>query len=342
MNLNKMFHASFSAVSPLKSNDELLKSVMERTENMEKKRSFNVKRAVIAVCAAVVAVTAATITVGAANGWNYAEVFQSILGEKTENIMENIVPEGKCVKNSIDNLDIKLLAAAADDRGAIAIIDISSETEQLAINIQDDIYELNYINKYSLDFDFAGIGAGCHWGSNAKAVDENHIIITARMGANTDITNKTIEVSFFENENPDRKWSAEFKADIENNVFIYNMEACFKMEVMDRNDLEEFTKKQTTGEYKRKYKDSFITEIRATPITLHLQGNFPVNYYCDNNQSYAITNNGERITFLGTGNESGVPEGAEYYNDMYIELSEPINPEELKSIVFSGIEVPVK
>ena len=40
MNLNKMFHTSFSAVSPLKSNDELLKNVIERTENMEKKKKI--------------------------------------------------------------------------------------------------------------------------------------------------------------------------------------------------------------------------------------------------------------------------------------------------------------
>lgn len=309
---------------------------------MENKKKMSVKKPLIAVCAAVIAMTAATITVGAANGWDYPAVFERVFGEKVKNLENNIVSEGECIENGIDNLDIKLLAVAADDRGAIAIIDVSSETEQLAINVQNDIYELNYIYKYSLDFDFAGIGAGCHWGSNAKAVDENHIIITARMGANTDITDKTIEVSFYEDENPDKKWSAEFKADIENKVFTYDTEAHFKMEVMDRNDLEEFTKKQTTGDYERKYMDAFITEIRVTPITLHLKGKFPVNYFCDDNQSYAVTDKGERITFHGTGSESGVPEGAEYYNDMYIELSEPINPEELKSIVFSGIEVPVK
>ena len=55
MNLHKQFQTSFSAVSPLKSNDELLKSVIERTENMEKKRKMRFKKAaVIAVAAAAV------------------------------------------------------------------------------------------------------------------------------------------------------------------------------------------------------------------------------------------------------------------------------------------------
>ncbi len=61
MNLNKMLQISFSKVSPLKSNDELLKSVMERTENMEKKKKMNVKKfAVIAAAAAAVTVLGVT------------------------------------------------------------------------------------------------------------------------------------------------------------------------------------------------------------------------------------------------------------------------------------------
>ncbi len=55
MNLSKMFHSSFSAVSPLKSNDELLKSVMERTENMEKKKKMSVKKAAVIAVAAMAA-----------------------------------------------------------------------------------------------------------------------------------------------------------------------------------------------------------------------------------------------------------------------------------------------
>ena len=61
MNLNKMFHTSFSAVSPLKSNDELLKSVIERTENMGNKKKMSFKKAaVIAVAAAAVMVLGVT------------------------------------------------------------------------------------------------------------------------------------------------------------------------------------------------------------------------------------------------------------------------------------------
>lgn len=61
MNLNKMFQNSFSRVSPVKSEDELLKSVLERTEKMENKKKISIKKpVVIAVCAAAVAVLGLT------------------------------------------------------------------------------------------------------------------------------------------------------------------------------------------------------------------------------------------------------------------------------------------
>lgn len=64
MNLGKMFQTSFSAVSPLKSNDELLKSVMERTEKMENKKKKNIKKPAV-IAAAAVAVMALGVTAAA-------------------------------------------------------------------------------------------------------------------------------------------------------------------------------------------------------------------------------------------------------------------------------------
>ncbi len=64
MNFHKMFQTSFSAVSPLKSNDQLFKSVMERTEKMENRKKISVKKPIIAVCA-VIAAAALGITAAA-------------------------------------------------------------------------------------------------------------------------------------------------------------------------------------------------------------------------------------------------------------------------------------
>lgn len=54
MNFNKMFQKSFSDISPVKSDNELFKSVVERTENMNKKK-LNIRKtsAIIAAAAAV-------------------------------------------------------------------------------------------------------------------------------------------------------------------------------------------------------------------------------------------------------------------------------------------------
>ncbi len=63
MNLDKMFQDSFDHVSPVKNNDELLKSVLERTEKMENKKKISIKKPVVIAVAAlavmVLGVTAA-------------------------------------------------------------------------------------------------------------------------------------------------------------------------------------------------------------------------------------------------------------------------------------------
>lgn len=55
MKLNKMFEKSFSAVTPLKTNEEIFKSVIERTEKMNTSKKTSVRKiVVIAVAAAAV------------------------------------------------------------------------------------------------------------------------------------------------------------------------------------------------------------------------------------------------------------------------------------------------
>ena len=61
MNFRKMFHNSFSDLSPVKSNGELLKSVLERTENMEKKKKIRLRKPVV-IAVATAAVMALGIT----------------------------------------------------------------------------------------------------------------------------------------------------------------------------------------------------------------------------------------------------------------------------------------
>lgn len=102
MNFHKMFHNSFSSVSPLKNNDELLKSVIERTENMEKKRNFSIKKAAIIIIAA-----AAVMTLGitaAATNFDLVSLFTKAQNDRAEELegydefyygtyVENFYPE---------------------------------------------------------------------------------------------------------------------------------------------------------------------------------------------------------------------------------------------------------
>lgn len=64
MNYSEMFKNSFSSVSPVKNDEELLKSVLERTEKMENKKKAGLKKPVVIAIAAA-AVMALGITAAA-------------------------------------------------------------------------------------------------------------------------------------------------------------------------------------------------------------------------------------------------------------------------------------
>ena len=294
MNLNKMFHTSFSAVSPLKSNDELLKSVMERTENMEKKKSFNVKKAVIAVCAAVVAVTAATITVGAANGWNYAEVFQSILGEKTENIMENIVPEAVVLEDTIEKIDVEIAAAAADKHGIMVILDFCGKNGYKFA--EDKVGEKTWLYYAFKDFDISveaeGLSAfqgnGFLINGDADKIRMGYIIYNKASVKNTKVNVCVTELIPDENDDSiqylsDNKWSAEFVADFKAKETAY------------KTDISLSAEKDGVSAY--------ITadKIEVSPVSVCITGEISEDFFYvfwDYENSFAVTDNGEKIRII--------------------------------------------
>ncbi len=70
MNLNKIFRDSFSAVSPVKSNDELFKSVLERTEKMENKKKISLRKPVVIAIAAVAVMALGITAMAESPGFN--------------------------------------------------------------------------------------------------------------------------------------------------------------------------------------------------------------------------------------------------------------------------------
>ena len=83
MNYKKIFDDSFSTLTPLTVNEEIIRNVTERAEKMEKKK-IKVKKPVIAVFAAVAAVAVGTISVGAATDWGYIDYFKNMFAKNYE------------------------------------------------------------------------------------------------------------------------------------------------------------------------------------------------------------------------------------------------------------------
>lgn len=84
MNYKKIIKDSFSTLTPLTVNEEIIRNVTERAEKMEKKKRISIKKPVIAVCAAVAAVAVGTISVGAATGWGYIDYFKNMFAKNYE------------------------------------------------------------------------------------------------------------------------------------------------------------------------------------------------------------------------------------------------------------------
>ncbi len=84
MNFNKMFHNSFSDIFPVRSDNELFKSVVERTENMNKKK-INIRKA-----SAIIAVAAAVLLLGitAAAHFDISSLFEKSVDKRAEDMEE--------------------------------------------------------------------------------------------------------------------------------------------------------------------------------------------------------------------------------------------------------------
>lgn len=101
MNYSEMFKKSFSSVSPVKNDEELLKSVLERTEKTTVKRKINIKKiAAIAVVAAAIL----SLSVTAAANFDLAALFVKAQNDRAKELegydefyygtyVENFYPE---------------------------------------------------------------------------------------------------------------------------------------------------------------------------------------------------------------------------------------------------------
>lgn len=342
MNFKEIFNKAFGDISPVSNDDEIFKNVIERMEKMDNKKNFSIKKPII-IGTVSAAMLAFGIT-GYANDWDYKSVLESIFGEKTEKITDNILDEGVFVQNNIEELDIKLSAAAADKHSAIMILDITSTDGTTLYDELNGIY--NFFDKYdvvltvdSLDSYLPGLG----YSMDCIEYDKNNIKLSVRTNTNVDLTGKDVFISVVETENTEQKWVTKLSIDTEVKEVIYNVIREFEAAVINRGNLEELTELQTLDEYEIEYMPAKIDRIKISPLTLYITGKIPAHQYFDFDKNYIITEDGQKVEFCMAGSfDEGENNDLNYNSGYCFGLKEPVDPEAITTVVFSGIEINLK
>ena len=328
----------YDQITPKTSAEELSQKVMNTEIKMTAKKRPS--KAVAAILAAAVSVSALTVTAGAANGWDYAGIFNSIFGDKSENLMENIVPEATVLQDTIDTMDFELVAAAADKHGVLAILDIYSENsykliekdeygndiirpfQDLFISIDSDSVFGSGVSVSILEKSEEKVRLGIRMNTEDKIKDKK-CILTARL------QNKKNENGEYEFDiNADYSWRAEFVAD-------YSAE-----EIRYEKDME-----LTGKDHEGNTVSSRIKEIQVSPISVYFEGeNFDKYFdtlWCAD-ENYVLLDSGEKVTITdmySSGYVEGDPTGSTMLS---MGFEEPVNPEEVCSVYMNGVTVEIK
>ena len=335
----KRLNDLYEQITPVTAPDELAKKVMNTEIRMTARKRPS--KTVAALLAATVSISALTLTAGAANGWDYAGMFRNFFGEeKAENIMENIVPEATVLQDTIDTMDFELVAAAADNHGVLAILDIYSENGYKLIgkdeNGNDIIYPFQdlFININSDSIYGSGISVRPIEKSEEKVrlglrMNTDHAIKGEKLTISAWLQNKKDENGEYEFDvNADYSWRAEFVADYSAEEICYEKE-------MDLSGTD----------YEGKTVYSKIKEIQVSPISVCFNGeNFDKYFdtlWCAGDP-YVLLDNGEKVNItniFSSGYAEGDPTGSTM---LCMAFEEPVNPEEVSAVVLSGVEVKIK
>jgi len=328
----------YDQITPKTSSEELSQKVMNTEIKMTAKKRPS--KAVAALLAATVGVSALTVTAGAANGWDYAGIFNSIFGDKSENLMDNIVPEATVLQDTIDTMDFELVAAAADKHGVLAILDIYPENGYKLIEY--DEYGNEIIRPFQdlficINSDaMGGSGVGC----DVIEASEEKVRLGVRVNTEDKIKDqKCILTARLQNEKDengeyefdtiyDYSWRAEFVAD-------YSAE-----EIRYEKDME-----LTGKDHEGNLVSSRIKEIQVSPISVYFEGeNFDKFFdalWCADD-SYVLLDNGEKVRIINifsSGYVEGDPIGSTMLSMGY---EEPVNPEEVCAVYMGGETIEIK
>ncbi len=333
----KRLNDLYEQITPETSPEELAQKIIgTETKPVLKKRH---SKTMTAILAAAVSVSVLTVSVGAANNWDYAGIFQSIFGEKSENITENIVPEATISEDTIDTMNFELMAAAADKHSVLAILDIYSENGYKLLEEVDGLTYIKPLYELYFDINFESI-AGSGVGVSVLETSEEKVRLGIRMTTNAVIKNEKITVGVIQKKsengeyvfdrNGDYGWSAEFTANYSGEEIHYPKTAELVGIDPEGNTI-----------------CSTLKSVEVTPISAYLEID-GFDTFWGREESYAVLENGEKVRITSTTSITDMesftydPDSKPGSTFFALGFAEPVNPDEVCTLVIGGQTVEIK
>ena len=312
----KRLNDLYEQITPETSPEELAQKIMNtKTKPVPKKRH---SRAMTAILAAAASLSVLTVSVGAANNWDYAGIFQSIFGEKSENITENIVPEATVLNDTIDTMNFELMAAAADKHSVLAIIDIYPEN---GYKLVEEVEGETIIKPFQDLFICINSDALGSSGTGVHIIEQSDekLRLGVRMSTENMIKGEKVTVQAWlqNNKDKDHSWSAEFMTDYTADEIRYEK----NMELLGGAEL---------------------TSVEISSISACLEGERFNDFSLGTDKAYIILESGEKVDINQCSGSSYV-EGDETGSTLFIlGFAEPVKPDEVCAIVLGGQTVEIK
>ena len=335
----KRLNDLYEQITPEISPEELAQKIIStETKPVLKKRP---SKAMTAILAAAVSVSVLTVSVGAANNWDYAGIFQSIFGERSENITENIVPEATISEDTIDTMNFEFMVAAADKHSVLAIIDIYPENGYELLEEVNGFNEIKPFQELYFDINSESI-AGSGVGITPLEMSDEKLRLGIRMTTNAVITDEKITVGVIQMDKDEESgrylldmrkehgWSAEFTANYSGEEIHYP-----KTVELVGIDPEGNTVYST------------LKSVEVTPISAYLEID-GFDTFWGREESYAVLENGEKVRITSTTSITDMesftyePDSKPGSTFFALGFAEPVNPDEVCTLVVGGQAVEIK
>lgn len=337
----KKLNDLYEQITPVTEPEALAQKVIRTAEAnpASKRRAF---RPLSAVAAAVAAMSALVITAGAANEWDYGAFFESIFGDKSQNITESIISPATEICDTIDEFDFDVVAAAADKHSILAIIDVSLKEAlpeaDWSNGVPEEVAEY-FFGTLTFDINIDALKSSTSSTFIDSQPDSHTIRIRLCAETDADITGKKVTITAYNHFEPDGT-----------EIIITGNEECWKAEfTADYTAAEVNYKKNAHLEamgYDNEVRYLDVTDITITPLTLYIDGTGTGDYFAamwNYEDRYVVTDSGEKIYFCdSSAATSQTDDYITYTESCSYSFETPVNPEEITAIVLGNQTIELK